>query len=342
MKQTKKNSIRHLTTLIALVWLLPIAQVASGQSKIAIAHPGPISISVSLPLAIAQEQGLFAKYGLEERLIGGSTNAMRLVGKEAEFGYVGAPAVLLNTVQEERELKILGVFNTGRISDHLVTRAEIRKPEDLRGKRFGVVNIGTGLWITTILALEHLGLDPKRDNITILSVGNVTQIAKALEDGTIDAAMLASAQSSQMKSKGFSVLLDTYSNNIYGPQAVLVTTAAYLQQHPDVVEKVVTALVEAMAFSLAPRNKPAVLRTIMKVFNLADLAAAETGYEDLRDLNRKPYATIEKLKTIQKVMALHDPKVLSVKVEDLIEDRFVRRLDQSGVIDQLYRAYEVK
>jgi hypothetical protein len=41
-------------------------------------------------------------------------------------------------------------------------------------------------------------------------------------------------------------------------------------------------------------------------------------------------------------MALHDPKVLSVEVENLIEDRFVRRLDQSGVIDQLYRAYEVK
>jgi hypothetical protein len=38
-------------------------------------------------------------------------------------------------------------------------------------------------------------------------------------------------------------------------------------------------------------------------------------------------------------MALHDPKVLNVKAENLIEDRFVRKLDESGVIDRLYRTY---
>ena len=342
MKQIKNSSSWHFVSVGAILWVLLCGQVASGQTKIAIAHPGPISVSVSIPLVIAQEQRLFAKYGLEARLIGGSSSAIRLVGKEAEFGYVGVPTVLLNTAQQGMDLKIFAAFNTGRISDHLVTRAGIKNPEDLRGKRFGVVNIGTGTWITTILALEHLGLDPKRDNITILPVGNVTQIAKALEDGVIDAAMLASAQSSQLKSKGFSVFLDTYSNNIYGPQAVLVTSGIYFRLHPDVVEKVVAALVEAMAFSQAPGNKPTVLRTIMTVFNLSDLADAERGYDDLRELNRKPYATIEKLKTMQKIIALHEPKVLSVQAENLLEDRIVRSLDQSGSIDRVYRTYEGK
>ena len=154
--------------------------------------------------------------------------------------------------------------------------------------------------------------------------------------------MLNPAQSSQMKSKGFVVLLDMYQNNVYGGQTVLDTTGAYLQQHPDVVEKVVTALVEAMAFSLAPTNKPTVLKTIMKEFKLTDLAAAERSYEGLRDLNRKPYPTVERLRSMQKVMALHEPKVLSVKVEDVIEDRFVRKLDESGTIDRLYSSYGVK
>ncbi len=112
--------------------------------------------------------------------------------------------------------------------------------------------------------------------------------------------------------------------------------------NPDVVEKVVTALVEAMAFSLAPTNKPTVLKTIMKEFKLTDLAAAERGYENLRDLNRKPYPTVERLRSMQKIMALHEPKVLDLKVEDVIDDRFVRKLDQSGVIDRLYSTYGVK
>ena len=49
--------------------------------------------------------------------------------------------------------------------------------------------IGAGLWISTILALEQLALDPRRDEITILPVGNPVQISRALEQGEIDGAL---------------------------------------------------------------------------------------------------------------------------------------------------------
>lgn len=324
---------------IANAQQLGAAQKEFRQTHITIAQPGPISPSVSLPLIVAQEHGLFAKYGLETRLIGAFPGAARLIGKEAEFGYFGSAAILLAITEHATDLRILSAINNGRISFQLVTKAEIRKPEDLRGKRFGVFSVGTGIWVATIQVLEHLGLDPVRDSITFLPIGNVTQVAKALEEGKIDAGMLNPVQSSQMKSKGFSVLLDTSSLNIHGAQSLPVTTRAYLQQHPDVVERFSTALVEATAFSLAPKNKPAVLRTIMRAFNLADIAAAESGYQDLLNLNRKPYPAVESLKDVQKIMALHDPKVLHLKVEDLIDDRFIRKLDESGLMDQLYRSY---
>jgi hypothetical protein len=97
--------------------------------------------------------------------------------------------------------------------------------------------------------------------------------------------------------------------------------------------------VEATAFSLDPKNKPLVLRTIMREFNLADLAAAEKGYEDLGNLNRKPYPSIESLKKVQKIMTMYDPKVQNLNMDELIEERFVRRLDESGPIDQLYSVH---
>lgn len=59
-------------------------------------------------------------------------------------------------------------------------------------------------------------------------------------------------------------------------------------------------------------------------------------------MNRKPYASVAAIQNMQRVMALNDPKMLNVKVEDLFEDRFVRKLDRSGVIDQLYSTYGVK
>jgi hypothetical protein len=62
----------------------------------------------------------------------------------------------------------------------------------------------------------------------------------------------------------------------------------------------------------------------------------------LSRVNRKPYASVAAIQNMQRVMALNDPKMLNVKVEDLFEDRFVRKLDRSGVIDQLYSTYGVK
>jgi len=48
------------------------------------------------------------------------------------------------------------------------------------------------------------------------------------------------------------------------------------------------------------------------------------------------------LKKMQRIMANHDARVLKVKIEDLIEDQFVRKLDESGAIDRLYAAYGVR
>jgi ABC-type nitrate/sulfonate/bicarbonate transport system substrate-binding protein len=207
-----------------------------------------------------------------------------------------------------------------------------------------VTRIGTGFWIFAMLALEHLGLDPTRDRINLVEVGgDALRLVQALEAGEIDAAMLDPAQSTQLRARGFSVLLDMYPANISGVQNVLAVASAYLRDHPDVVEKVVAGLVEGIAYSLSPPNKETVLKTLMAHLNITDPAAAESGYQNfLTRVNRKPYASAAAMRNMQRVMALNDPKVLNVKVEDLVEDRFVRRLDESGAIDRLYRTYEVQ
>jgi ABC-type nitrate/sulfonate/bicarbonate transport system substrate-binding protein len=61
------GEIRMACRILSIVLALLASHSANAQylapTRIAIAHPGPISVSVSIPLAIAQEQGLFAKYG---------------------------------------------------------------------------------------------------------------------------------------------------------------------------------------------------------------------------------------------------------------------------------------
>jgi hypothetical protein len=51
---------------------------------------------------------------------------------------------------------------------------------------------------------------------------------------------------------------------------------------------------------------------------------------------------VDGLRNIQRLMKLRNPKMGNAKVEDLVDDQILRRLDESGFIDKLFAAYGVK
>jgi hypothetical protein len=55
-------------------------------------------------------------------------------------------------------------------------------------------------------------------------------------------------------------------------------------------------------------------------------------------LNRKPYPSLEGLRNAQRLMAMQNPKIATLKIEELIDSRFVRKLDETGFIDRLTSA----
>jgi hypothetical protein len=92
-------------------------------------------------------------------------------------------------------------------------------------------------------------------------------------------------------------------------------------------------------FIQKPANKPVVLKSMMKNLRMTDPAAAENGYQDQPlTLNRKPYPSLEGLRNAQRLMALQNPKISALKIEELIDSPFVRKLDETGFIDRLYSA----
>jgi len=98
---------------------------------------------------------------------------------------------------------------------------------------------------------------------------------------------------------------------------------------------------ESRAFALAPKNKPAVLKTLMRRLK-TDAAGAEDGYQDLlRGVDRKPFASLEGLRNVQRMLKLRTPKVGEIKIEDVIDNRIMRKLDDSGFIDRAYAAQGV-
>ena len=296
--------------------------------------------SNTLSLWIAQEQGIFGKHGIEAQAIlirGGPTLVASLMTGDIDTAFTSGVSVL-GAAAQGIDVKMLTSISS-RVSWKLMAAPQIRGATDLRGKRFGVQSIVGSTWMYSMLALEQIGLDPRRDNITFLPIGDPVTMAHALETGRIDAVVLDPVLSRGLMNKGFSLLLDLFEAKVSFPGLGLGVTRAFLEKNDSIVEKLVTALTESLAFIHRPANKPIVLKSMMKNLRMTDPSAAENGYKDhLLTLNRKPYPSLEGLRIAQRLMTLQNPKIAALKIEDLINSRFVRQLDETGFIDRVYGA----
>jgi len=329
--------------LVALSLLISVhARAAHAQTKITI---GVAAMSPrTIPLLVAQEQGLFAKHGIEARIVlikGAPTLVASLISGDIEVGYTGGTAVL-GAASQGLYLRILSSISS-KLTHSLVANPSFKTAEQLRGKRFGIQSIGGSTWMHTILGLEHVGLDVKRDNISLLVIGDSVLISQSLEAGRIDAAVLDGALVRRLKSKGFYIVADMTPANIPMLNQAIVVTQELLQKRAGVAENILMALVDSLAYTLSPANKSVVAKTMMRRFHIDDPVIAEEGYQDLlTSIERKPLPSLEALRNIRRLMAVQNPKAANVKVEELIDARLIRKLDENGYMDRVAASYGLK
>ena len=328
--------------LLAAGILPPSAQAAAPTGKASLTKVRISQSAVntrSAVLWIAKGQGFFTKYGLDVETIYLRSSNLQMAAMatgDVQFGSSGG-APVLSAVSGGQDLKIVA-SPSNKLSYDVVVRPEIKEAKDLRGKRFGVTNIGGTTWMAAILALEHLGLDATRDQIRINALGNQTILAQAIEAGNVDVTLLDPFLSRRLKQKGLSVLVELQRANIPFVNTSLIVSGPYMREHADVVEGMLKGLIEAQAFITLPHNRGAVLQTMAQQMKLNDPVTLEEGYQDLLvGFERKPYGTPEGLRNIQRMMGSLNPKVSRIKVDELIDNRFIRKLDESGFIDRFYK-----
>jgi ABC-type nitrate/sulfonate/bicarbonate transport system substrate-binding protein len=318
------------------------SQAASAGRPIVIAHAA-MNARVA-PLWVARERGFFSKYGVPTVdtifVRGAPTLVAAMQANEVDVGYTGGTAVV-GAVANGADLKVLSAF-TNRVTYDLMVKPGIKTPEDLRNKRFGIQSIGGTVWMGAILALEHLGLDAERDKISILAVGDQNVLAQALETGTIDATVLDGVQSRRLASLGFPTLVDLNKYNLPILSSGFVMRESNIQKNPQLAENLLKAVIEGAAFSVSQSQKPSTLKILQKYLKVGD-REAEEGYRDLvNGTDKKPYAAPAGVTNVVRLMKRSNPKVEKVKPELLIDDRILKKIDQSGFIDEVHAKYGVK
>ncbi len=292
----------------------------------------------SAPLWIAISHGFFKKYGLEVEPVyvrNSTIQMMALTTGEVQLSNTGGTPAL-NAAATGYDLKLVATFTHDAYWD-IVVKPDIKAPEDLRGKELGVTNIGGTTWIGAILGLEYLQLNPERDRIKLQAIGDQTVLAQALSSGRIDAVLIDPSFTRLLKAKGFRVLTELSRAHIPFASSSLVVSRNYLQQEPATVEQVLKGLIEGTAFIYDPANREVVHKLFADRFKISDAASVNATLQDLEKLlAKKPYPDLAGLRNIQRVLK-YNPAVAKVKIEDLVDDRIYRKLEESGFIDGAYR-----
>jgi ABC-type nitrate/sulfonate/bicarbonate transport system substrate-binding protein len=285
----------------------------------------------------AREAGLFERHGLGADLIyvDSAPAVQALTAGAAPLATMSGGLAVGPYLNGLDLVMLAGWCNLN--SYQLITRPEIRRVEDLRGKIIGIGRYGAAADWGLRLILRKLGINENKD-VQIIQAGGggpSTRLA-AMEAKKLDATVLDSPQTVQARRLGFRVLADGVELGIPFLQGGLATRRAYIKSNEDTVRRVVRVIVEAIHY--AKTNREAALKVMQKYLRVQDRDALEDAYESfvVKQFPRVPYANPAAVQAIFDLAAARDPRAKTADPQGFIDMRFVRELEQSGAIDQIY------
>ena len=327
-------ALASLTFFVGLLIAPPAQAQKLQQVRIALSTPTPHMA----PLYVGKDKKFYEKYGLDVQLIlvnSGSLVAQMFASGELQMT-ANAPASLVNLAATGEKISFfLGLSNTSPFT--VVTQPNLRRAEDLKGKRIGTARFGGSSHISALIALEHLKLDLKRDKITLIQTGVDPDRMVALETKAIDAGMLQRVATKVMVGKGYYPLLNMLQAKIPYQNTGLTVKKDYAAANPKVIDGFTRATIEAYGYIFKKENKQAVKEVLARNLRLANLDAAEDFYlEAQEELDRKPYPSLEGFKVVIKYVAEQNPKAAAVKVEEIVDSSWLKKLDTEGFFDKVY------
>jgi len=283
--------------LLITVFLFLVDNAALGADAMRLAFSSFSATNAGFFTAI--EEKLFERRGIDltHVYIASSSVVMPAVlTREVDLATLSGEIAMRAYHQGAKNLVIVGT-QLDKFTFSLYTRPEIKTPQDLRGKILGVSRFGGSLDISLRYGLQQVGLDPKRDNITVVQAGGMPEIMAGLTAGKLDGAMLLSVYAFRGKELGFRELLDLGTLDVSFPQGVTLTTREFLRDKRDLAKRFMAGYLDGVDLFL--KNPRAGKKALAKF----------TGVKEERFLDAD-YAQYSE-KYLNKSMAT-EPRMLSI------------------------------
>jgi NitT/TauT family transport system substrate-binding protein len=347
----KRFYVKPLCMLLATVLLaactnLQIQAPAAESNPSGLPKQEPIKLNVcdsgritSVFFEIAQQAGLFHKYGLAVNLlpVSASSDAMiAVITGDADICSVTGSTIVNAALAGEGVVITAGLINQQFFS--LVVRPEIETAQDLKGKMLATGSPGGSSELFLRSALALLDLQPDTD-VAIISMASSTERLAAMESGQVASAVVTVPDAAGARKLGFHTLLDASDLGTPYQHQAIVTTDAFLNDNRQTVVNFMRSLIETIALMKQdPEQTIAWMSTALSIDPVEDALYLEEIYEIMvhKFLPQVPYPTSDGVQLLIDEGRAKNPNAVELTLDDLIDDSIVRELEESGFIKNLY------
>jgi hypothetical protein len=218
----------------------------------------------------------------------------------------------------------------------IFARKDITSPEQLHGKRLAFTGTFNILGFQALLFTRAMGWTPNRDITFVLDPSGMNE---GMLSGKFDAYIAGEgAPLWQALQAGQKPLIEFKHWKIPMASSSIHVEQAWLEKNRETARRFVKSMVDTIA--VVKKDKQAFRRALAKHYNIKDPKMQDFFYGTW-DFPAKPYPSVEGLR-IAKVLfdghpELRNEDFRAARVEDYVDDSFIRELDQSGYIDGLYK-----
>lgn len=296
------------TRLILLVAFFVQAFVASGygqDKKLERLLLSNSTISESrLPLYMAKDLGLFAKYGLDAGIVhirGAGVNIAALMAGEI---HIAVAAGSFAVVAAARGAPIVIIATAGPTKYDLVSTS-IASPDGLKGKIIGTGGYTSGDYFVLRRILQKLGLAPDSD-VSLIPVGSTSSYDRLnmMVAGKVDAVAAIKANVERIRAQGvrLHVLAATADFGIDASGGDFFVTRDFLSSHRSQIKAMLKGFSEAIR--MGRENQELFSRAARDILKEANPKLLEVFYRNNYFLGVRP----------------HDPRPLETALDTDIKD----------------------
>ena len=292
-------------------------------------------MSQSMPW-IAHEAGLFKKYNLDHNLVFVASSGIvtaALLGGDPDMTLTGGVGNVNAYIRGSTDVVFVGgVKNV--MTQTLIAGGNIKKPEDVKGKKIGVSRIGSNTHYFTIQALRRFNMEPGRD-FSFIQTGGDPETFAALVGGGIDVACLTPPTDARAVAEGYHYL-------VYGPDLKIpyvatsfVTKRSTIAKRPQAIGDFMRAMAEAS--KLMHTDREFVYKVLGKYLRISDRKILDAAYNaEIKALEPRLVIKQEALQAILDEVSQLDARAKKVKPQELVDTCYLDEMEKSGFFDQLW------